>query len=186
MYSLMLAFSLYASYLIKTCLTAPRLHFDSTSLNQLFPFNLTPTLTSPTTPPTPSYEVFPIPHTDLSLHLTILLPLPPSALHSCLQTASLWVSYQRQSALMPGREFDWKDPAGASFYIRSLSQHLTWADLKDVLGGMKAVFEDGERYFTSSFTVEQRSTQLFVAQGRVSRYRPPEPRFTAEPEVATA
>lgn len=53
-----------------------------------------------------------------------------------------------------------------------------------MLRGLKEVFEEGGRGFAASFTVERRETQMFVAQGRVAGYRPPEPMFTAEAEVA--
>ncbi len=175
MYCIMAASILIVPYLIDLTSTAPSFAVEQPNTSQLFTFDTAHNATLTLPVPIPTYEVYKIPETDLSLHLTLLQTLDRLAMQSCLQTASIWVAYQTQSATIPDLGFEWKDTAGAVFYIRSLSQRLTWADLKNILRGLKEDLEDERRYFTTSFTVEQTSTQLFIAQGRLSRYKLPKP-----------
>lgn len=179
MYRLTVASVLIILYSIDLTLTALPFALGQSSTSQLLKFNTTLIATLPDPAPNPSYEVYDIPESDLSLHLTLLLTLDHLAIQSCLLTASIWVGYQRQSGIIPHVGFEWKDTAGAVFYIRSLSRHLTWADLKIVLRGLKEDLEDQHRYLTTSFTVELKSTQIFIAQGRLSRYKLPEPTLYA-------
>jgi len=152
-------------YLIDLTLAAPSFTDGQSSISQLLKPNTTLNATSTNPVPNPSYEIYEIPETDLILHLSLLQTVDRLAMQSCLQTAFIWVGYQRQSDIMPKLDFEWKDPAGAVFYIRSLSRHLTWADLKNVLRGLREDLEDEQRYFTTSFTVEQKSTQFSLLKG---------------------
>ena len=118
----------------------------------------------------PGYEVYHIPNTDLTLHLTLLQDLDPIAMESCLNSARVWVNFQDPEEEMPRRDFEWKDSAGAVFYIRSLSSHLTWGNIGNVLSGLLEDLYNKGRYIALSFTVEERSSQLFIGQGRLSKY----------------
>ena len=123
----------------------------------------------------PGYEVYHIPDTDLTLHLTLLQNLDPIAMESCLSSAKVWVNFQKSEEEMPRSDFEWIDYAGAVFYIRSLSSHLTWGNIRDVLSGLLEDLYNDARYLTLSFTVEETSSRLFIGQGRLSKYHRPLP-----------
>ena len=73
---------------------------------------------------------------------------------------------------MPRRDFEWKDSAGALFYIESLSRRLIWEEVNNVLRGLLLELYDKNRYFTASFTVEDRTVEQIIGRGRLSKYTP--------------
>lgn len=183
---LLVAFVVISPYVFNLTLATPTSAVVQTSINQLLVANTTYNATSTISMPGISYEEYNIPETNLKLHLTLLRDLDYNAMQSCLQTATIWVGFQRQSDLIPKPDFEWKDPAGAVFYIRSLSKRLSWADVKNILRGLKESLEEKGRYLATSFTVEEEPAQLFVAQGRLSRYRHPEPTLLSVTNSATS
>ena len=145
---------------------------QSTSIAPIITFHVS--LNSTSSPLlSPQYERFDIPNTSLALHLSLLEALHADAMHACIQSASVWVGHQRQSASMQQRDFDWKDSAGAVFYVESLSRRLTWEEVNEVLQGLMQSLYDREKYLEASFTIEDREDQQIIGKGGLKKYTPP-------------
>lgn len=86
----------------------------------------------------------------------------------------------------PHRDFEWKESAGATFYIRCFSRRLTWEDVSNILWGLKQEFYDEFRYFTTSSTVEDQPIQQFIGLARLNKYRPLEPSNIAAVRALTS
>ncbi|MCJ1280072.1 hypothetical protein MMC21_007897 [Puttea exsequens] len=180
------AFVVVGPYVVDLTLATPTPAIDQPSLDQLLIHNTTHNATLNMPMQIPSYEEYDIPATDLKLHFTLLRDLDADAMQACLRTATIWVGFQRQADLMPNHGFEWKDPAGAVFYIRSLSRRLSWADVNSVLRGLKESLQDQGRSLATSFTVAEISTELFVGQGRLSKYKHPESTALSVADSATS
>ena len=168
-------------------LAAPSLGiFQSTSISQVFPLNFSSNNTSVVLLPTAVYEEYKIPNTHLTLHLTLLGTLGRDAMEACLTSLTSWLSAMRQSANMPTRDFHWKDPAGAAFFIESLSKRLTWQNVSDVLQGLRGDLYNEKRYFQSIFSVEDQQTGQFIGQGHLWEYNPPLPTGVAAISASTS
>ena len=169
--------------LAATVLGSPNMLISQqTNLNQSLPLtlNLNSSMFNHTIQ---EYETYGIPNTDLTLHLTLLRSLDPVAMGSCLNSAKVWISFQKSEEELPQRDFEWKDSTGALFYIRSLSLQLTWGIIGKVLSGLLKDLYDNGRYLALSFTVEDRSLQLFIGLGRLSKYEPVLPTLTPDRSI---
>lgn len=126
---------------------------QQTSISHTLSLNATNKNTSLSAIPNPDYQDYPIPNTKLTLHLTLLQPLDRVAMGICLTTSKLWVGSQPRTEMIPRRGFEWKDAAGATVRIRSMSRRLTWGDVGDVLRGLNdGLYEEGKvRTFLSDF-----------------------------------
>ena len=146
-------------------------------INRL-PLNLTG---SPSTcPSNPTYGQFDIPNSPLSLDLELRDALKAEAIDFCLTAAAAWIEGQTKSATMKEPNLDWKDVAGAEFYIAPTSAPLTWQNVADVVRGLKS-YQLGSVTqkpvnMEASFTVVTKSGNEMIGQGYLVKYeRPPLP-----------
>ncbi|KAL6721399.1 hypothetical protein ACLMJK_000502 [Lecanora helva] len=151
----------------RSLVNTPHLDINSPSIA-----NTTSGNTLLSAPPFPYYEAYKIPGTSLILHLTLLRPMSRDAMQACLQTATLWINHQKQTSEMQQRTFLWEDPAGALFYVESLSRRLTWGEIGQVLRGLKQDLYDEHRSFVASFTIEDCVDEHIIGKGRLSEYTP--------------